>query len=172
MFMPWTRVRGITTPSVIGRSVRHIDRREWPGSSLALASCPVAEPRTRITCDPAWSAGAVTAILTASPPRRYRAERSPRYPRAGETGSRSVVPVRLRRKGTWSRSVTSAALSSAHLQEPPWQQNRQIGIPHACTDQARREVKNRRSVTAPPAAGVTEGDQPVAAGRAREARSE
>ena len=45
----------------------------WPGSSLALTSCSVAEPHTRITRDPAWSAGAMTAILTASPPRRYRA---------------------------------------------------------------------------------------------------
>jgi len=33
-------------------------------------------------------------------------ERSPRHPRGRGTGSRSVVPVRPCRTGTWSRSVT------------------------------------------------------------------
>src|ERR1700761_6808596 len=44
MFMLWTRVRGITTPSLIGRSVCPIDRRNGPGSSLPLESCPVTKP--------------------------------------------------------------------------------------------------------------------------------
>src|ERR1700683_1168954 len=53
--------------------------------------------------------------------------------------------------GTGSRSAHVGTLShqrgapTARLREPPWQQNRQIGIPRACTDQARREVKNKRS---------------------------
>src|SRR2546429_9962264 len=46
------------------------------------------------------------------------------------------------------------------MREPPWQQNRQIGIPRACTDQARREVKNRRSV----GAAACELDHAAAAG--------
>ncbi len=76
--MLWTRVRDITTPSVIGRSVWQRPAR-WPGSSLALASWPAAGPHTLITRDPAWSAGAMTAILTASPRVDTEQERSPRY---------------------------------------------------------------------------------------------
>ena len=45
----------------------------------------MAEP-IRITRDPAWSARAVTAILTASPPRRYRAGAASALPRGPGVG--------------------------------------------------------------------------------------
>src|ERR1700733_14114076 len=48
-----------------------------PGSSLALTSCSVAEPHTRITRDPGRSAGAMTASARVD----TEQERSPRYPR-------------------------------------------------------------------------------------------
>src|SRR5580692_9336972 len=48
MFMLWTRVRGIATPSAIGRSVRHIDRRDGRDSSLAARRCPGSPGTTAI----------------------------------------------------------------------------------------------------------------------------
>jgi len=51
------------------------------GLIAALKSRSVAEPHIRITRDPAWSARAMTAILTASPRVDTEQERSPRYSR-------------------------------------------------------------------------------------------
>jgi len=63
-------------------------------------------PHTRITRDPVWSAGAPTAILTASPPRRYRAGTFSALPQGPGNRFAKRAASAAMRTGTWSRSVT------------------------------------------------------------------
>jgi hypothetical protein len=96
----------------------------------------------------------MTAILTARPRADTEQERSPRCPRTRGNRSAKRATSGPYRTGTWIRSATRTARPRP-IREPPWQQKRQIGIPRACTDQARREVKNRRSACSDPRCSVT-----------------
>jgi len=131
----WTRVRG-HHDSFCDRTQRLTYRPTgWPGSSLALKSCSVAGPHPYHT-RPGMVSQSNDGDPHGKPPRRYRAGTVSALPRVRGNRFAKRAASAAMRTGTWSRSATSAVRLRSNA-EPPWQQNRQIGIPRACTDQAR-----------------------------------